>query len=107
MDQIKDNVNLLRDSIQRGNYTDTTVIDIFTAFYVLSNKRVDYSITDDKYFAFLLGCLQNVARGRERIYWFDNMFQMYEQLANMVPSDPNWTNWILLKANLIYLSPIA
>jgi hypothetical protein len=105
MDQIKENVNMLRDSIQRGNFTDTSVIDVFTAFYVLSTKHIDYSISDDKYFGFLLGCLQNVPRGRERIYWFDNMFQMYEQLSGMNVNDPNWNNWILLKANLLYLAP--
>jgi len=105
MDQIKDNVNLLRDSIQRGNFTDTSVIDIFTAFYVITSKRVDYSISDDKYFAFLLGCLQNVQRGREREFWLTNMFSTYEQLAALTPSSANWTNWLLLKANLIYLAP--
>lgn len=105
MNIILDNVNSLRDSIQRNNFSDTTVIDVFTAFYVLCNKRVDYSITDDKYFQFLLGCVANVPRGREREYYFDNMFSIYEQLSGMTSQDAHWNDWLLLKANLIYLAP--
>ncbi len=36
MDIIRDNVNVLRDSLQRNNYNDTTALDVLTAFYVLT-----------------------------------------------------------------------
>ena len=103
MDIIRENENTLRDSIQRNNYSETTVIDIFTAFNVLLKKRIDYSITDDKYFTFLLGCLRNVPVGEQRHYWFDNMFRIYEKLSAI---DPANSAWLLLQANLIYLSPL-
>ncbi len=103
MDIIRENVNTLRDSIQRNNFSETTVIDIFTAFHVILSKRIDYSITDDKHFAFLLGCLRNVPRGLERQYWFDNMFRIYEKLSGISSTDPTW---LMLQANLIYLAPI-
>lgn len=105
MDLIRDNVNSLRDSIQRNNLSDTTVIDVFTAFYMITSKHVDYSITDDKYFQFLIGCIANIPRGHEREYWFNNMFSIYEQLSGLTTTDPHWNDWMLLKANLIYLSP--
>lgn len=105
MNIIRDNVNTLRDSIQRNQFSDTTVVDVFTAFYVVLQKRImDYSISDDKHFAFILGCLRNVPAGSQRKYWFDTMFSTYERLAELDPNDPNW---LLLKANLVYLSPLA
>lgn len=103
MDLIRENVNTLRDAIQRNNLDDTTVIDVFTAIHVLLGKRIDYSITDDKYFAFLFGCVRNVPVGKQRHYWFDTMFRTYEKLSGVNPTDGNW---LLLQANLVYLSPL-
>jgi len=103
MDSILDNVNNLRDMVQRRNFDDTTVIDVFTAFYVLSTKRIDYSIMDDKYFQFLLGVINNVPSDK-RHHWFKSMFSIYERLSGIASDD---SNWLLLQANLIYLSPIS
>lgn len=104
MDQIRDNQNTLRDAIQRQNFYDITVIDIFTAFYVLANKRIDSSITDDRYFTFLLGIVNNVPAGEERRHWFESMFRIYEKISGINVNDGNW---LLLQANLIYLAPIG
>lgn len=105
MDQIRENERTLRDSIQRQNFYDISVIDIFTAFHVLSTKYIDStSLTDDKYFTFLLGVISRIPRGRERQFWFDKMFSIYEKISGITPSDPNW---LLLQANLIYLAPVS
>ena len=106
MDLILQNVNTLRDSIQRGDFHDTTVIDIFTAFHVVLQKRIiDYSISDDKHFSFILGCLRNVPAGQQREHWFETMFRTYEKLNKDL--DVNSPNWLLLQANLVYLAPLA
>ncbi len=103
MDLIRDNVNILRDSIQRNQFSETTCLDVLTALHVVLQKRVvDYSISDDKHFAFILGCLRNVPPGSQRKYWFKTMFTTYEKLSNIDVNDPNW---LLLQANLVYLSP--
>ena len=102
MDIIRQNVTSLRDNIQRNYLAETTVIDVFTAMYIILQKQIDYAISDDKYFAFLLGCLRNVPPGTQREYWFNMIFTTYEKLSNI---DPNDTNWLLLKANLVYLAP--
>lgn len=105
MDLIRDNVNTLRDSIQRNQFTETTVLDVFTAFYVILQKRIiDYSISDDKHFAFILGCLRNVPDGNQRKFWFETMFHTYEKLSGVDSNDPNW---LLLQANLVYMSPLG
>ncbi len=105
MDIIRDNVNTLRDSIQRNQFSDTTVLDVFTAFYVILQKRIiDYSISDDKHFAFVLGCLRNVPDGTQRKFWFETMFNTYQKLSNIDVNDPNW---LLLQANLVYMSPLG
>jgi hypothetical protein len=105
MDIIRDNVSTLRDSIQRNQFMDTTVIDVFTAFYVILQKRMlDFSIGDDKHFAFVLGCLRNVPAGSQRKYWLETMFTTYEKLSGVTENDPNR---LLLKANLVYLSPLS
>lgn len=102
MDLIRDNVNTLRNSVQREDYTDTTVVDVLTAIYIILGKRIDYAIMDDKYFLFLLGCIRNVPVGEERIYWFNTIFTTYEKITNV---DTNDSSWLLLKANLVYLAP--
>src|ERR1700710_254490 len=108
MDQIKDNERSLRDNLQRGQYCDVSVIDIFTAFNVLISKHFDSSsLTDDKYFTFLLGVIHQVSTGKEREFWFENMFRIFEKLSNITPLTPNYSNWLLLQANLIYLAPIS
>jgi hypothetical protein len=109
MNQIRDNISSLKDSIQRQSYYDITVIDIFTAFYMLLSRHIDGSITDDKCFNFLLGVLAKVPRGKEREFWFDKMFSIYEKLSSQDPQNPlNPMNpdWLLLQANLIYLAPV-
>lgn len=104
MDLIKENVNQLRDSVQRNTFSEITVIDIFTAFYVILGKRIDYGITDDKYFKFLLGSLRHHDTDISRKLWYDTMFRTYEKLSEM--PDVNDSNWLLLQANLVYLAPI-
>lgn len=102
MDQIRDNVNTLRDSIQRYDFSNTTALDIFTAFYTILSKRVDSSsLTDDKNFQFLLGCVKNVPKDN-REWWFERMFKIYEKISGVSDTDPIW---LLLQANLIYLAP--
>lgn len=104
MDQIRENVSVLRDSIQRSNFYEISAVDIFTAFYVILQKRVDSSITDDKHFSFLLGVIHKVPQGNDREYFFNQMFSIYEKLSGIDPKD---SNWLLLQANLIYLAPIG
>jgi len=104
MDQIRENERDLRNSIQQHNIYDVSVIDIFTAFNVLHNKRIDSSIADDQYFAFLLGVIDRVPRGREREFWYTNMFRIFEKLSGINVNDPNW---LLLQASLIYLAPVG
>lgn len=105
MDQIRDNERTLRDAIQRHDYSDVSVVDIFTAFNVLANKTLDVSsLTDDKYFTFLMGVVSRVPRGREREYFFDKMFQYYEKISGIDPASPNW---LLLQASLVYLAPVG
>src|SRR4051794_5183889 len=102
MDLIQDNIPILRDSINRQSLNDTTAIDVFTAFYVVMSKNLDSDIVSDKHFAFLLGCISSVPPGKERHFWFKKMFETFEKLLSVNPSDPKW---LLLQANLIYLSP--
>ena len=106
METVIQNLSTLRDSIQRQNLDDTTVIDILTAFYaLLKDKRpIDYAISDDKFFTFLIASLRHVPAGRQREYWFTTMFATYEKLSGISPDD---ANWLLLKANLIYLAPLC
>lgn len=102
MNLVTENVSTLRDSIQRNNFQDTSVLDIFTAFYVILTKPTNSNISDDKNFGFLLGAVSNVQTGIDRNYWFDNMFRIYEKLSKVATDDPGW---LLLQANLIYLQP--
>jgi hypothetical protein len=106
MDLIRENIATFRTSVFRNDFQDTNVIDVFTAFSILVDSRIDYSIGDDKNFAFLLGCLRNVPRGEERQYWLRTMFSVYEQLSGLKSTDAKWTNWLLLQANLVYLNPL-
>jgi len=103
MEQIRENVNILRDSVQRGNFYEVSAVDIFTAFYLILQKRVDSSISDDKYFQFLIGVIHKVPVGRDREFFFTNMFSIYEKLSGIDSKD---SNWLLLQANLIYLAPV-
>jgi hypothetical protein len=105
MEQIKDNERMLRNTIQRQDFFDVSVIDIFTAFYVLSSRRIDSpSIMNDRHFTFLLGIINNIPPGETRRYWFDHMFRIYERISKIDPDD---SNWLLLQANLIYLAPVG
>lgn len=103
MDTIIQNVESLKNSIQRKDFSDVSVIDIFSAFYIILQKPIDSSISDDRYFSFLLGCLRNVPQGDERKYWLETIYSSYEKLSLINPNNANWT---LLKANLLFLAPI-
>ena len=106
MDIITQHFPTLRDSVLRNSYTETTAIDVLTAFYAILKKPTDYSsITDDKFFTFLLGCLRNVPRDADsRKFWMDTMFTTYEKMSGISPIDPNW---LLLRANLVFLAPVC
>lgn len=105
MDAIVNNVNALRDSVQRHQYQGLTALDVLTAFHVLLKKPLDYSITDDKYFTFILECMSNVPSDADnRRYWLDTMCETYEKITATSPSD---SNWLMLKANLVFFAPVG
>lgn len=108
MDNIYQNVNNLRDIVQRQMYDTVTALDVLTAFYVLLKRPIDYNLMDDKNFTLILETLSNVPSDVEnRKFWLDTMFGTYESLSGINPTDPDWPKWLLLKANLVFNAPVC
>lgn len=101
MNVVQSNVANMREFIQRREYSNSTVVDLFSAFYVISSKgAVEALDIDDRHVAFIVNRISNVPAGPQREFWLKTMFETYEKLLGLAASDPGW---LLLKAGLVYM----
>ena len=96
---IRDNERNFKDMINRGDYDNATILDVWTAFYVLlQTQHVFDNVTDDKRFLFVLGFVRNVNM-KNRMDWLNHMFKTYQTISSVQETDPHW---LLLKTNLVH-----
>jgi len=101
MDTIKANVPNVREFIQRRDYSDTTVIDLFSVMYILVGQKQTIEFDErDKHMEFILDRVRRVPAGVQRQFWIDNMFRLFERMSQTSPTD---STWMLLQADVIYV----
>jgi hypothetical protein len=97
---IKANVSNVREFIERRNYTDTNVVDLFSVMYILVNQKNSIEFdARDRHVQFIIDRIRKVPAGAQRVHWFDTMFRLFEKMSATSPNDPTW---LLLQADLVY-----